>query len=78
MKKTLLVIGIVAAVVFAAFNYHFILWDSGLKVLKKTSPTLDSTFVDARGTNRFKVFLNPALVKAGIKEALSDAGEAIK
>ena len=78
MKKFLIVLIIAGAFLFALFNYHFILTDNGLKVLTKTGMTLDSTFVDARGANKIKVFLNPALLKAGIKKALDDANKTVK
>jgi len=78
MKKFLIVVIIVGAFCFALFNYHFILTDNSLRVLKKTDITLDSTFVDARGANKIKVLLNPALLKAGIKKALDDASKAVK
>ena len=73
MKKSLLII-ILAAVLFGIMNFHFILTDKGLSVLKKTELTLDSTFVDARGEKKHKLFTNPALVKAGIKKLLKDQG----
>jgi hypothetical protein len=75
MKKIIISVIVLGGIGFAALNYHFILMDSGLKILKKSDMTLDTTFVDARGANRIKVLLNPALVKAGIKKELADAGK---
>jgi len=72
MKKIIGFFIIIAVIVTMAFHYHFILLDSGLRVLKKVEWTLDSTFVDARGPNKIKLILNPALTKAGIKELLQD------
>lgn len=72
---TAVILGVLA---FGALNYHFILLDDGLKVLQKAEITLDSTFVDARGTKRLKLILNPALVRAGIKDVLRKEGIEIK
>ncbi len=72
MKKALLILIITGALIFAALNYHFILMDKNFKILKKVELTLSNTFVDARGANKIKLFLNPSLVKAGIRKALRD------
>ena len=69
MKKVLLILVITGALIFAALNYHFILMDKNLKILKKVELTFKNTFVDARGTKKYKLFLNPSLVKAGIRKA---------
>jgi len=73
MKKFLIIIVLVAAL-FGIMRFHFILSGKGLSVLKKTELTFDNTFVDARGAKQYKLFTNPALVKAGIKKLLKDEG----
>ena len=78
MKKTLIILIIAAALVFGILNYHFILLDSSLKILKKTDMTFSNTFVDARGEKKYKLILNPALIKAGIKDLFTDEGITIK
>ncbi len=70
MKKALLILVVTVALIFTALNYHFILMDKNVKILKKVKLTFNNTFVDARGAKKFKLFLNPSLVKAGIKKAL--------
>ncbi len=70
MKKFLFLL-IVGAGVYGAFNYHFILMDSSFKILKKTQMTLDDTFVDARGSKKSELFLNPALLKAGARDLVA-------
>ena len=70
MKKTALILVVTVALIFTALNYHFILMDKNVKILKKVELTFNNTFVDARGAKKFKLFLNPSLVKAGIKKAL--------
>ena len=72
MKKIVIVVVILAALTFGILNYHFILMDSSVKLLKKTDLTFKNTFVDARGGEKYKLFLNPALVKAGIRDLFED------
>ena len=76
MKKVAIIAVILAVLTFGALNYHFILMDSSIKLLKKTDLTYENTFVDARGAKKYKVYLNPALAKAGIKDLFED--ESIK
>lgn len=77
MKKLLLLL-IAAGGVYGALSYHFILTDGSLKVLKKTSLTFDSTFVDARGDKRSQLLLNPELLKAGVRNLFKADGVTIK
>lgn len=75
MKKMLIVLVIGGALVFGALSYHFILTDKSIKVLKKADLTFDNTFVDARGAKKIKLYLNPALMKAGVKNLLEDVSK---
>jgi len=70
MKKLFFLI-LLAACVYGVLSYHFILMDSSFKVLKKTHMTLDDTFVDARGSKKAELFLNPALLKAGARDLVA-------
>jgi len=70
MKKALLIIVIAGALIFIALNYHFVLVEKNVKILKKVELTFNNTFVDARGAKKLKLFLNPSLIKAGIKNVL--------
>jgi len=74
MKYAIIIVLVLGALTFAMMNYHFILLDDSLKVLEKTEWTLDSTFVDARGTKKIKLLLNPALAKAGFRDLLKEEG----
>ena len=67
MKKLLFLV-VAGALVFAALNFHFILTDSGPKILTKSTLGFKHTFVDARGLKKHKLLTTPALVKAGIKD----------
>jgi hypothetical protein len=61
------------------FQYHFILIDDGLKILKKPDPSLEYTFVDGRGAiNQAKILVNPTLVQAGIQDIFSGDGVTIR
>ena len=70
MKKALLIIVIAGALIFTALNYHFVLVEKNVKILKKVELTFNNTFVDAIGAKKLKLFLNPSLIKAGIKNVL--------
>ncbi len=75
MKYILTIIVILGALTLVTLNYHFILLDDDpvdITVLKKVELTLDSTFVDARGLNRFKFFVNPLLLQAGFKKLFDE------
>jgi len=74
VKNIVFLLVIAGGILYGMFNYHFILLDKNVKVLKKAQTTLEYTFVDARGANKAKLFLTPALVNAGIKDALREAG----
>lgn len=68
--RVLFLVAIVAAVVFSGLNYHFILMDQSIKVLKKAFPGLRYTFVDARGAKRLRLYTNAKLIRAGIRDLL--------
>ncbi|MDM8515913.1 hypothetical protein QUF76_06915 [Desulfobacterales bacterium HSG16] len=74
MKYVIVVVVVLGIVLFGALNYHVIRVDGGVKFLKKSDMTLEDTYVDATGSNKYKLFLNPALIKAGIKKVLADEG----
>jgi len=70
MKKVFYLLLIAGALTFGALNYHFILFDEGIKILRKTDLTFEDTFVDARGAKKLQLLFKPALINAGIKEML--------
>ena len=72
MKKVAIIAVIVAALTFGILNYPFILMDSSIKLLKKTDLTFNNTFVDARGAKKYKLYLNPALAEAGVRDLFED------
>ena len=74
LLSVLIVFGIVA---FSLLRYHFILMDSKIRILKKATLNWQYTFVDARGSKRYKLVMNPALVKAGLKDLFYKEDEII-
>jgi len=57
MKKIVIIAVILAVLTFGALNYHFILMNSSIKLLKKADLTFDNTFVNARGAKKYKLSL---------------------
>lgn len=72
--RILAVVVVVGVAAFATARHHFILMDSKIKILKKAKLDCGYTFVDARGTKRLKLVLNPKLAKAGVKNLFSEEG----
>ena len=70
MKKLFIACIIAAAIVYGALNFHFIFTGNRIKILKKADLTFEDTFVDARGAKKLKLYMKPALVKAGINDVL--------
>ena len=78
MKKLIILLVMAGALAYGVLNYHFILMDNGVKVLKKVDLTFQDSFVDARGEKKINLLLKPSLVKAGIKDVIYKAGHSIK
>lgn len=70
MKKWMILVVAAAVFGYGILGYHYIITDNGLKVLKKSGFSIEYTFVDARGVKAHRLLTNPALVKAGIKDAI--------
>lgn len=74
MKQIIIILVIVVAVGFGLLNYHFILFDKKLKIVKKTGVRYENTFVDGRGAKKFELALKPDLVSAGYKNIIEQMG----
>jgi hypothetical protein len=72
MKKGIVLLVIIVALVLGTMNYHFILLDDSIKILKKADLSFENTFVDARGVKLLKLLTDPALVKSGLKNLIDD------
>ncbi len=75
MKNLAIIVILLGTIAYGIFNYHFILLDKNIKILKKETLTIEYSFVDARGAKKAKLFLIPALLKAGIKDIFQQTGE---
>ena len=75
-----IVIGLIflAGAGYGVLSYHFVLFDSSMKILKKTSPAYENTFVDARGTKKLELVLKPDLIAAGINDVIGEVNTSVK
>ena len=78
MKKIFVMLVIAAAAGYGLLSYHFVLFDSSLKILKKTDVRYENTFVDARGTKKLELALKPDLVAAGINNLIGEVDSTVK
>ena len=78
MKKLLIALIILVAGGYGVLSYHFILFDKSIKILKKTNIAYENTFVDARGTKKFEIALQPDLIAAGINDVVGKVDRSIK
>jgi len=78
MKKIFIGLIILAAAGYGVLNYHFVLLDGSMKVLKKTHLAYENTFVDARGAKKIEIALKPDLIAAGINDVIGDVSKSIK
>jgi hypothetical protein len=70
MKKIIFALIIAGVAGYGVLNYHFILLDKSLKILKKSNVQYQNTFVDARGVKKLEMALKPDLISAGINDIL--------
>lgn len=70
MKKIIFMLIIAFVAGYGVLNYHYILLDDSLKIIKKTGMRYENTFVDARGTKKVDILLKRDLLEAGIKDVL--------
>ncbi len=70
MKNIIILVffGLLTTIISA--NYHFILFDDNLTVLRKSTQKFENTLVDARGTKAFQIALMPDLITAGLEAQL--------
>ena len=80
MKVFIAVLLVLCAIAsYLVFQYHFIIINDGVQVLRKSEPSLKYTFVDGRGVvNKAKILANPTLVKAGVQNIFSGEGVTIR
>ncbi|MFW2365316.1 MAG: hypothetical protein ACN4GW_02810 [Desulforhopalus sp.] len=77
MKKTIIGLIILAAAGYGVLSYHFVLFDSSMKILKKTKIGYENTFVDARGAKKLELALKPDLIAAGINDVIGEVSKSV-
>jgi hypothetical protein len=78
MKKIIMLLVVAAVAGYGLLSYHFVLFDSSLKILKKTGVRYENTFVDARGAEKYKLALKPDLIAAGITDVVTQVDQSVK
>ncbi len=78
MKKIIVMLVIAAAAGYGLLSYHFVLFDSSLKILKKTDVRYENTLVDARGTKKLELAMKPDLIAAGITDVVNQVDQSVK
>lgn len=68
MKKILILLILLGGAAYGIISYHFILFDKSFKILKKSTPGYENSFVDARGMKKMELLAKPDLIEAGIKD----------
>ncbi len=78
MKKFIVLLVVVAVAGYGLLSYHFVLFDNSLKIIKKTSPRYEHTFVDARGMKKLELVTKSDLLAAGIADVVNQVDQSIK
>ena len=72
-KKTLVII-LLAAALYAMLSYHFIFFGGSVKLLKKSSLTMEYTFFNVKGKKAKSIMAIDSLRKDGIGDLLVEMG----
>ncbi|MGD9033742.1 MAG: hypothetical protein PVJ69_10870 [Desulfobacteraceae bacterium] len=73
-RKKLLIWAIAGAVVYFVLNYHFIFVENTIKLLKKSSWTLNYTLFSTKGKTNESILSIDELREDGIGDLLVEAG----
>jgi hypothetical protein len=73
-RKKLLIWVIVGAVIYSLLSYHFIFVENTVKLLKKSSFTLNYTLFSTKGKTNESILAIDELREDGIGELLVEAG----
>lgn len=73
--KKMLLLGVIAGVGYAALNYHFIVIDNSVKLLKKSHMTLEYTIFSTMSKTNKAILAIDELREDGIGEILLEAGK---
>ncbi len=78
MKKIVFMLIIAGIAGYGLLNYHYVLFDDSMKIIKKTGVRYENTFVDARGSKKLELILQPDLMEAGIQDVLNQVDKTIQ
>lgn len=73
--KKILIIGIIAAALYALLGYHYIVIGKSVKILKKSELTLKYTVFSTKAKSTEAILSVPELWKDGIGDLLLKEGE---
>jgi hypothetical protein len=73
-RKKIIILAILGAALYFSVGYHFILIGSKVKMLKKSSPTLNYTFFNAKGKTNRSILSIDELREDGIGDLLVEMG----
>lgn len=73
--KKIITIAVVVAVLFFLLAYHYIIVDNSVKMLKKSTFTLEYTIFNTKGKEVEKILSIPQLWNDGIGELLLEEGK---
>ena len=72
--KKIIIFGIVVGIGYVLMSYHFILFGTTVKMLKKSNPTLKYTIFNTKGKDPSKILKIEELYNDGIGELLVEMG----
>ena len=73
--KKIITVGIVVGIFYALLGYHFIIINSSVKLLKKSSLTLQYTFFNTKGKQNETILAVDELRWDGIGDLLVESGK---
>jgi len=74
-RNKIIVFAIVGVVLYFLLSYHFIIIDNGVKLLKKSSLTLEYTIYSAKGKTNAMIMAIDDLRDDGIGDLLVETGK---
>lgn len=74
-RNKIIVFAIIGVVLYLLLSYHFIIIDNGVKLLKKSSLTLEYTIYSAKGKTNAMILTIDELREDGIGDLLVEMGK---
>lgn len=73
--KKILIFGVLGVILYFFLSFHLIFVDSTIKLLEKSSLTLEYTFFNAKGKTNATILANDDLREDGIGDLLVEMGK---